>query len=101
MFDPSTISRDDVTRPPFLSPEEWRAIVASLMLSPRQAEVVGLVVQSNTDKEIATKLGIAKRTVRTHLDESKLRLGAIDRVGLTVRVFETFRKVCEARHRHK
>jgi DNA-binding CsgD family transcriptional regulator len=91
----------EATRPPFLSPEEWRSIVATLLLSPRQAEVVGLVMRSKTDKEIAAILGISKRTVRTHLDESKSRLDAIDRVGLACRVFEAFRQVCETRHRHK
>ena len=101
MFDPSAISRDDVTRPSFLAAEEWRAIVASLTLSPRQAEVVGLVIQSKTDKEIASLLGIAKRTVRTHLEESKYRMNAIDRVGLACRVFETFCRVVERRPRHK
>lgn len=100
MFTRST-TYDDATRPPFLHNEEWRLIVAELLLSPRQAEVVGLVMQSKTDKQIATALGIAKRTVRTHLDESKSRLDAIDRVGLACRVFEAFRTVCEPRHRHK
>jgi DNA-binding CsgD family transcriptional regulator len=86
-------ARDEVTRPSFLSAEEWRAIVASLVLSPRQAEVVGLVMQSKTDKEIASTLGISKRTVRTHLEISKSRLHAIDRVGLACRVFEAFRRI--------
>jgi DNA-binding NarL/FixJ family response regulator len=86
---------DDATRPPFLDKEEWRCVVAALLLSPRQAEVVGLVMQSKTDKEIASTLGISKRTVRTHIDESKSRLSAIDRVGLACRVFETFRRVVE------
>jgi DNA-binding CsgD family transcriptional regulator len=93
MFTRSTTNRDDATRPPFLSPEEWRSIVATLLLSPRQAEVVGLVMQSKTDKEIASTLGISKRTVRTHLEQSKSRLDAIDRVGLVCRVFEAFRRL--------
>ncbi|MBX9791042.1 MAG: helix-turn-helix transcriptional regulator [Pirellulales bacterium] len=101
MFSRSTTNRDDATRPPFLDQEEWRSIVVALLLSPRQAEVVGLVMQSKTDKEIAATLGISKRTVRTHLDESKSRLDAMDRVGLACRVFETFRQVSELRHRHK
>jgi DNA-binding CsgD family transcriptional regulator len=89
-----TPGRDD-TRPPLFSLEEWRSLVAALMLSPRQAEVVGLVMQSKTDKEIASILGIGKRTVRTHLDESKSRLEAIDRVGLACRMFEAFRRQSE------
>ncbi|MGD9721478.1 MAG: response regulator transcription factor [Pirellulales bacterium] len=93
MFTRSTTNRDDATRPPFLSPEEWRLIVATLLLSPRQAEVVGLVMQSKSDKEIASTLGISKRTVRTHLEQSKSRLDAIDRVGLACRVFEAFRRL--------
>ena len=90
-----TTGRDDTTRPPLFTDEEWRLIVASLMLSPRQAETVGLLMQSKTDKEIASSLGIAKRTVRTHLEESKFRLNAIDRVGLACRVFEGFRRLSD------
>ena len=75
------------------SAEEWRRIVQDLVLSPRQAEVIGYVMQSKKDKEIAAALGITKRTVRAHIGESMRRLNAIDRVGLACRVFEAFRRL--------
>lgn len=37
-------------------------------LSPRQAEIVGLVASGLADKEIAQRLGISVHTVRTHLE---------------------------------
>lgn len=73
------------------SAEEWQRIVSSLSLSPRQAEIVGLIMQSKKDKEIATNLGISKRTVRAHVTELFRRLVAIDRVGIACRIFEAFR----------
>ena len=95
MVSHSTTGRDDATRPPLFTAEEWRTIVASLMLSPRQAAVVGLVMQSRKDKEIARLLGIQETTVYTHINKAKERIGASDRVGLAYRVFETFRHVTE------
>ena len=91
----STTNRDDATRPPLFTPEEWRSIVATLLLSQRQAEVVGLVIQSKKDKEIAKLLSIAETTVYTHINAAKRRIRAIDRVGLAYRVFEAFRSVAE------
>ncbi len=63
------------------------------MLSPRHAEVVGLVIQSKSDKEIAALLGIRPSTVRAHLKECNRRLEAIDRVNVFYRVVETFRRL--------
>ena len=86
---------DDPCLPPLFTREEWSEIVQCLALSPRQAEVVGLVLQSNKDKEIAAALNISHATVRTHIVETKSRLAAEDRVGLAYRVFWTFRHIIE------
>lgn len=85
----------DPSVPPLFSREEWYEIVQRLSLSPRQAEVVGLIIQSHKDKEIASVLGISHATVRSHIDETKSRLVADDRVGLAYRVFWTFRHLIE------
>jgi DNA-binding NarL/FixJ family response regulator len=77
--------------PPLFSNEEWREIVAALSLSPRQAQIVGLLIQGRKDKEIGAALAISKSTVRTHLIETKARMAAEDRVELAYRVFWTFR----------
>lgn len=87
--------KHDPTLPPLFAGDEWREIVERLSLSPRQAEVVGLVIQSHTDKEIASLLEISHATVRSHIGETKSRLAAEDRIGLAYRVFWTFRHLIE------
>jgi DNA-binding CsgD family transcriptional regulator len=91
----------DHSRPPLFSPAEWQWIVQTLSLSPRQAEVVGLTMQSKKDKEIAKTLGIEETTVYTHIKIAKSRLNAVDRVGLAYRVFECFRSHVKEAHPHK
>jgi len=81
--------------PPLFSNEEWREIVAALSLSPRQAQIVGLLIQGRKDKEIGAALAISKSTVRTHLIETKARMAAEDRMELAYRVFWTFREIVE------
>ncbi len=44
-------------------------------LTPRQWQVVELVVEGYTNRRIAARLGISTRTAETHLDEIRNRLG--------------------------
>lgn len=44
------------------------AAVSRLRLTPRQSQVLSLIASGLSDKEVATKLGLAHRTVRTHID---------------------------------
>ncbi len=81
--------------PPLFSTEEWREIIDALSISPRQAQIVGLLIQGRKDKEIGAALSISKSTVRTHLIETKARLAAEDRMELAYRVFWTFRQRVE------
>jgi DNA-binding NarL/FixJ family response regulator len=37
-------------------------------VTPRQAEILGLVASGFSDKEIALRLGLSPRTVQSHLD---------------------------------
>jgi len=94
---PTTGARDDQCRPPLFTDEEWRRIVRELSLSTRQAQVVGLAIQSKKDKEIAKILHVKETTVYTHIKFAKLGFNAIDRVGLAYRVFECFRNLVEGR----
>lgn len=48
-------------------------------LSPREAEVVQLVGEGLSNKEIALRLGINPETVETHLKRARGKLGATDR----------------------
>jgi len=83
------------TVPPLFSTEEWNEIIHHSGLSPRQAEILGLLMQSHKDKEIAAALHIKHSTVRSHIGETKERLAASDRVGLSYRVFWMFRRFVE------
>ena len=77
--------------------EEWCEIVTLSDLSPRQAQIVGLVIQSQQDKEITAALGISQSTLRSHLKEAKSRLQARDRVGVAYQMFWKFRQVVESK----
>jgi DNA-binding CsgD family transcriptional regulator len=50
----------------------------SLVLSPRQREVLALLAFNMTDGEIADRLRISPRTARAHCDALKAKLG-VDR----------------------
>lgn len=49
-------------------------------LSPRETEVTGLLAQGLTNREIGVALGIAERTVRSHVERVFRFTGATDRV---------------------
>jgi non-specific serine/threonine protein kinase len=52
-------------------------------LSPRECELVALVAQGLTDSQIAEKLFISVRTVRSHLDRIRDKTGCRRRADLT------------------
>lgn len=54
-------------------------------LTPRQADVLSLLAQGHANKEIRYRLGIAERTVRAHMTELFLILGATSRTHALVR----------------
>ena len=63
-------------------------------LSPRQREILDLVADGRTSKEIAVALGIAESTVNWHLANAFERLGASSRaeaVALSIRANEADR----------
>ena len=48
-------------------------------LSPREAQVLRLVVEGLLNKQIASRLGITERTVKAHLTSAYQRIGVADR----------------------
>lgn len=52
------------------------------LLSPRQREILQLLAEGNTNKEIATMLNLSIKTVETHRKELMERLGLHDVAGL-------------------
>ena len=81
---------------PFLYPAEVEAIVADRLermragedepgdvLSPREREVVRLVAESRSSREIGELLSISEKTVERHRSNVLEKLGLRDRVALT------------------
>lgn len=56
-----------------------QAAPADADLSPREAEVLALVVEGLLNKQIAQRLGITERTVKAHLTSAYQRIGVADR----------------------
>jgi len=51
-------------------------------LTPRQREILQLVAEGHTSKEIAQRLGVSHRTIETHRNQLMKRLGVHDLPGL-------------------
>jgi DNA-binding NarL/FixJ family response regulator len=54
------------------------------VLSPREVDVLRLVVEAKTNGEIALKLGISEKTVEKHLETMFRKLGVVSRVEAAV-----------------
>ncbi|MCF6379564.1 response regulator transcription factor [Nocardioides KLBMP 9356] len=60
-------------------PGDVTATADTAALSPREAEVLRLVVEGLLNKQIAGRLGITERTVKAHLTSAYQRIGVADR----------------------
>ena len=71
-------------------------IVVGLSLSPRQSQIIQMLIDGASDKQIAKQLGISVPTVRTHLQRMYWKFDVQDRIGLVVHVFAWFRRSHES-----
>ena len=72
-----------------LSPEEERKLpltAAELGLTPRQGEVLALMLKGLPNKRVAVQLGLSEQTVKEHVSGILERLGARNRVELIMRL---------------
>src|SRR5688500_13096180 len=76
---------------PCLSPEAQRALIMDVLgredssqaeLTPREEEVVKLVAEAHTNREIAELLTLSEKTVENHRSNAMRKLGMRDRVEL-------------------
>lgn len=76
---------------PFLSPSAQKALIADMLergeqpeedLTPRELEIVKLVAEAHTTREIAEILHLSEKTVENHRGSAMRKLGMRDRVEL-------------------
>jgi DNA-binding NarL/FixJ family response regulator len=76
---------------PFLTPEAQRALIKDVLergsvseedLTPREEEIVKLVAEAHTNREIAEILHLSEKTVENHRANAMRKLGMRDRVEL-------------------
>ncbi len=70
---------------------QWTRAQQELGLSPRQAQIVRLILEGNADKQIAQRLNISMTTVRTHLHRLFEKFTINDRLELTLLVLTSLR----------
>ena len=66
------------------SPDTAAVLPPGVSLSPRESEVLVLMVEALSNKQIATRLGLSETTVKTHVSALIAKLGVQDRVGAVV-----------------
>ena len=59
-----------------------------IRLTPREQEVINLLIAGRANREIATTLGMELKTVKTHVGKLLQKFGVPNRVALTVRALE-------------
>jgi DNA-binding NarL/FixJ family response regulator len=57
-------------------------------LTPREVEVLGLLLRGKTNQEIASSLSISRATVKVHVRHIIAKLGVSDRTQAVVRALE-------------
>ncbi|MGB2852158.1 MAG: response regulator transcription factor [Solirubrobacterales bacterium] len=76
---------------PFLTPEAQQVLIKDVLdrgesreeeLTPRELQVVKLVAEAHTNKEIAELLGLSEKTIENHRANAMRKLGMRDRVEL-------------------
>ena len=70
---------------------EWVRTQHDLGLSARQAQIVRLVLQGRSDRQIAQDLDISLPTVRTHMRRLFAKFSLNDRLELTLLVLASLR----------
>ena len=76
---PSPLRRNDSIAA-LLSPAEWDLVATSLRLTPRQKQIVELILLAKKDKEITAELKMNASTLRTQITRIFARTDSVDRV---------------------
>jgi DNA-binding CsgD family transcriptional regulator len=65
---------------------EWESVCASLRLSPRESQIARWILEDETERTIANRLGISSHTVHARLQRLYRKVGVRSREQLIVRL---------------
>ena len=84
--------------PRFLDKQPFDLLCARLRLSRREAQIVGCIFRDDKEPVIARRLEMSPHTLRTHIERLYRKLRVTNRLGLVIRLYESFLSlVCESR----
>ena len=72
------------TPPPSFSRKEASPLPLGVTLSARELEVLALISEALTNKQIANRLNLSEATIKSHVSAIIAKLGVPDRVGAAV-----------------
>ena len=72
------------TTPPSFSRKEASLLPFGVTLSARELEVLALISEALTNKQIANRLNLSEATIKSHVSAIIAKLGVPDRVGAAV-----------------
>lgn len=72
------------TTPPSFSGKEASPLPFGVTLSARELEVLALISEALTNKQIANRLNLSEATIKSHVSAIIAKLGVPDRVGAAV-----------------
>lgn len=72
------------TTPPSFSRKEASPLPCGVTLSARELEVLALISEALTNKQIANRLNLSEATIKSHVSAIIAKLGVPDRVGAAV-----------------
>ena len=62
--------------------------IGSLHVTSRQKEVLGMLVEGRSNKEIAVRMGIEVRTVKAHVASLLRKMGVRNRIALSMQAIK-------------
>jgi DNA-binding CsgD family transcriptional regulator len=77
------LNHQAVARPPISLQPELEKQLSGLGISPREAEIIGLILRGFNNKEIGDKLFISLETVKKHISNIYRKLGIKNRLQLS------------------
>ena len=92
--DPATtstrVAKVSQTSAQFLDDSDWKQVALSLRLSPREAEIVRLLLTARSEKSVAQELAISVHTVHSHLERLYRKLSIRSRSQLFISIFSAY-----------